>query len=358
MNGSASAFAIPRNTLAEGAVYQAEIAIWRKITEDTKGYPGVAAWAAYTQTTAFPLRTAFTTTDVLWYGYAKVQRMLQASPDAPAAAPGNAFEFLAFADGPLPASINAASAGASAMAKSGGSWRARESFPTQAALDARFPLGAISLVLDTAHNGIHTHPLALPSVNFPAAPQIANFHDANAIDPSQPFTLRWHPLPAGTAADFVQVQVRKGSDLLLSSPEHPFAPGALNGTSTSFTVPASLLAPGGSCEVSIFFLKAATTDSFSYPKALGVCGCARQTVATIRARGGNFPTPALRNFRRNGSSVQFDFAADPGRQYVVQGSSDLKTWSALLIGNAPGADFPVQLPIDFRQNRFLRIQTQ
>lgn len=361
LNGNAASFVIPRNTLAEGGVYQGEITIWRKVIEDTKGYPGVAAWAGYTQTTSFPLRAVFAITDVHWYGFAKVQRCVQTSANPPAAV--NVFEMLAFADATQPDNLDSASIGTSSgpapLVKSGSSWRLRESFPTQGALDTRFPPGALTLTLDTAHNGIRQQSLALPAGSFPAAPQIANFNEASAIDSTQPFVLRWNPLAGGAASDFVQVQVRKGAALALSSAEHPFAPGALNGTSTSFALPAGFLGPGEACEVSILFLKAAVRDTFSYPRALGLCGYARQTTATVRARGGNVTTPLLRNLRRNGGAIQFDFAADPGRQYVVQGSADFRAWSNLLFTNAPGASFTLQLPIDAgSKHQFLRIVTQ
>lgn len=363
LNGNAASFLIPRNTLAEGGVYEGEITIWRKMTEDTKGYPGAVAWAAYTQTTTFPIRTIFSITDALWFGYSKIQHFVQTSANAPAQAAANPFEFHAFADASQPANINSAnisaSAGMAALVKSSGSWRLRESFASQAALDARFPNGALTLRLDTAHNGVRLQSLTLPAGNFPAAPQIANFNEASVIEAGQPFVVRWQPLAGGTSSDFVQVQVRKGAAIAAASADHPFAAGALNGTSTSFGLPAGLLAPGESCEVSILFIEAAQLDSFTYPKALGLCGYARQTTATIRARGGNITTPQLRNLRRGPNIVQFELAADPGRQYIMQSSANFQAWSNLLVTNAPGPHFDLQLPVDLRQNhQFLRVVTQ
>jgi hypothetical protein len=356
LNGSAGAVVIPRNTLDEGMVYRGEITIWRRVTEDSTGYPGVRAWAAYTQTTVFPLRTQFSETDAYWYGFAKTRRYEQTSANPPAPNGGSPAEFMAFADATaaaniLGASIVTAGGGTAAFLNFAGSWRIRETFPSQQAMEARFPAGALNLVLHTAHNGIRNLSLSLPNGSYPAAPQISNFHEANVIDAAKPFVLRWNPLTGGGAGDFVQVRIRKGGAEVLRSGDHPLAPGALNGTSTSFNLPANLLAAGEGCEVEILFMKAASVDTFSYPKVVGICGFAGCTTATIRARGGNVTTPVIRDARRLAGSMEWEFSADPGRQYVVQSSSNLSVWTDSLVTNAPNANFRLRFNINAGQRQ-------
>lgn len=362
LNGSAGSVLIPKNTFAEGRLYHGEITIWRKVMEDTKGYPGVPAWGAYTQTTRFPLRTRFNVTDAHWYGFAKTQRYLQTGASAPVLDGTAPFEFIAFADATAAANISLASvstaSGAAALLNTAGSWRITESFATQQALDARFPPGTLNMLLHTAHNGVHTVPLPLPNGAYPAAPQISNFNEANAFDPAQPFSLRWNPLAGGTADDFVQVRLFKGGAPVLQSGACPGASGALNGTSTSFTVPANFLGPGETGEARILFLKAAVLDRFSYPQVLGFSGYGRETTASLRARGGAVSAPAM-SARKNGGKFQFEFPAEQGRQYIVQGSTDLTNWTSLLITNAPGGNVLLEVNIDPGQRRQLfRLFTQ
>ena len=362
LNGSAAAVVIPANTLSEGGAYRGEITIWRRVTEDLTGFPGAVAWAAYTQRTKFPLRAKFAVADVHWYGFFKTQRLAQTSAHPPFLEAGEPFEFTAFAEATAAANIKAVSigflAGSAALMNTAGSWSLIESFASQPALEARFP-ATLTIAMQTAHNGTLSLPLTLPAGAYPAAPQISNFHEANAIESPKPFLLRWNPLAGGTADDFVQARLTKGGAVILSSGNHPFASNALHGLSTSFSLPAGLLAPGESAEISIVFLKASARDSFSYPNGLGLCGFARQTTASIRARGGNVTTPRIRNARRADSALEFDFPADLGRQYTVQASRDFSVWTDLLITNAPGTNFFLRLPINPQQrSQTLRLLTR
>lgn len=354
LNGSASSMVIPGKTLAEGKAYRGELTIWRKVTDDVTGYPGVSAWAAYTQTTEFALRTRFAVTDVFWYGYAKIQNFGQTSANAPV--PNGTFAFRAFTDATAAANIKGASLGSKALINQSGTWRFNEDFPSQQALDAQYPNGALAFSIQTEHNGVRNLSLNLPAGAFPAAPRLSNFNDANAIQAGQAFTLRWDPLAGGAASDFVQVMVRKGGTTILRSGDHPYATGALNGVSTSFGLPANLLASGEACDVTLFFLKASALDPYSYPNALGVSGFARQTTATIRARGGVVTTPRIDKLRRIPGAVEFEFDADAGRQYIVEQSSDFSIWNNLIVTNAPGARFLLRLPLEGQtHHRWMRV---
>jgi hypothetical protein len=64
---------------------------------------------------------------------------------------------------------------------------------------------------------------------------VANFADSQAIDPEQPFTLRWTGFAGAGAQDRVWVQVQS-FEPLFSTPI-PGAPGALAGTATEVVIP-------------------------------------------------------------------------------------------------------------------------
>ena len=64
-----------------------------------------------------------------------------------------------------------------------------------------------------------------------------------AVAPGQPITIRWDPLSGGTAADWVFISIWSDQgDENYTSPLYG-EPGALNGTSTSFTLPYLLALP-------------------------------------------------------------------------------------------------------------------
>ena len=80
----------------------------------------------------------------------------------------------------------------------------------------------------------------LPNVTQPNAPQVSNFNAAQAVDPSQPFTLTWNAFAGGSSADWILLEViGEGNPIF----ETPFfgQTGALTGTATSVTIPANTL---------------------------------------------------------------------------------------------------------------------
>jgi hypothetical protein len=363
LNGSALSVVIPRNVLLEGSVYRGEITAWRKST-DNAGYAGVPAWAAYTRKTEFPIRTVFGTTDVHWFGFAKVQKHTQNNALAPALTANNAFNFLAFADATAALNVKAASlkpAGGTgrALAANSTSWRFNQEFNSAQVLDTSYPAGNFDLSIDTLHNGNRIQPLTLPlPAYYPAAaPQISNWNEANSFEAGKPFTVKWNPLSSGTGNDFVQVTLRRNGQVLFQTGAHPFATGttALNGMSTSVLLPANLLQPGEPGELSILFLKPVTLDTFTYPRSLGFAGYGRETIATIRTRGGNVTAPLIRNSRLNAGNMELEIPAMAGRLYLIQGSPDLRTWTDLLYTNAPSALFFPRIPHNRQQHHlFLR----
>jgi hypothetical protein len=67
----------------------------------------------------------------------------------------------------------------------------------------------------------------------------------------------------------------------------------------------------------------------------------------------------LRNLKRLDQILEFDFPADTGRQYTVQGSIDFSRWTDLFRTNAPGSNLKLRIGIDPRQQQqWLRVTTQ
>ncbi|HTG44514.1 MAG TPA: hypothetical protein VK633_08280 [Verrucomicrobiae bacterium] len=346
--GTATSAVIPKNTLRDGGTFRAVVVATRKSTADSLGYPGVTAWASYSRQTAFTMRTIFPTLDVNWYGLAKMRRFVQTSALAPLPLNSKSYSFGAFAVATDPLNLKSASVkvpnGATkTLAGAGASWTYAEAFDTAPQLDAAYLAGAYELTLQTVHNGAQKLVIPTAAAAYPTAPVINNWNEIGAIDSAKPFVLQWAPLAGGTGDDFVQVTIRKSGQAVFRTAESPLAPGALDGRASSVILPAGLLLPGEVAEATLSYLKANALDPFSYPKALGVWGCACETMAAIRARGGNVAPPALSGLQFSNSVLGFTVSAVAGRQYTVQTSTDFRNWTDLFHTNSPGSAFLFKL---------------
>lgn len=342
----AASVTIPAGTLRPGTKHAARITAWTRSTSDTASYPGATGWAAYTRTTDLQVQTAFPINDVHWLGLYKRQSLRQSSAAAPVPLEASPFAVVGVAEAATPLSLLQAAVrfpnqALGALAGAGVGWNWTQSFPTQQAMDAAYPAGDCTLTLATLNNGAREVILPLAATAWPSAPHVSNWNDANRIDPGQPFTLRWHPIAGATADDFLQVKITRNSEVIFKTGDHPRSLGALAGTASSIVLPGNLFEPGTTCEASVLFLKAARVDTFSYPKALAVAGAARETIATLRTRGGNHPAPRV-SITSDGAGVRMRVSeAAPGWLYSVERSSDLRTWTPALYINAPAGEFDI-----------------
>lgn len=75
-----------------------------------------------------------------------------------------------------------------------------------------------------------------PDLSAPEPIQILNFDASQRMNPTKPFVIRWAPIPGGRKTDHVRVLI--GGSFASPAMEEP---GSLDGTSTSYEIPASVL---------------------------------------------------------------------------------------------------------------------
>lgn len=109
-------------------------------------------------------------------------------------------------------------------------------FATQESLDQNYGPGAYLFTIETANEGTREGSLTLGTVAYPAPPHISNFPATQTLNPIQPFTLTWDPIPGATAQDMIRVRVIGSFGDVSFDSGAPLQPGALNGTATSVTV--------------------------------------------------------------------------------------------------------------------------
>jgi hypothetical protein len=201
---------------------------------------------------------------------------------------------------------------------------------SKAELDAMAPNGAAyTLTWSSLNYGQRSSTLSAPAAdNYPAAaPTIQDLPGLNALTPGEAATIRWQPFTGGTASDFIFVEVFPidGSDPLIASPGLGMA-GALDGTATSFSIPADLLGVGVTYDVKIVFLKVTSRDTTTLAGATGGIGFGKMTSAQIKTTGPAAPTitqpPASLGVAQGGSasfSVKATGSPAPTYQWLHDG---------------------------------------
>src|SRR6185436_2467917 len=120
---------------------------------------------------------------------------------------------------------------------SGNSFSFTTNFPSSNELDTAFPNGNYTITLNTLHNGTKNSTLDLQGNFSFTDPAIQNFAAAQAIDPTNNYTLSWAPLMGGTASDFIQLTIENDSGAALFETASIGKSGALNGLSNPVTIP-------------------------------------------------------------------------------------------------------------------------
>lgn len=227
--------------------------------------------------------------DAAIYGVLKGESLVQTSTAAPSAEGAAPYFFRGFADGtgdgvftggrltlPIGVSIPLS------RSDSGDQLEFADGFVSVAALDSAYPSGSYTVRLDTVHDGSPSAVMVLPTTAMPNDPHVANFTEAQSIDASASFVLRWDAMTGGLATDYIQVQIDDSQGNSVYSSPDPGAVGSLNGLSTSVTIPAGVLTAGKSYSAQIMFARIASMNTTAYPGVMGVVAFIKQTGFTLQ----------------------------------------------------------------------------
>jgi hypothetical protein len=151
-------------------------------------------------------------------------------------------------------------------------------FGSDTALEAAYPPGTYAFDFDTAHDGLRTVLLSLPSPAFPnPIPHVTNFTAAQSVNPAADFVLGWDPFVGGVTGDSIMLNVLDDSgNLVFPSADDPN--GGIINTGTSFaTIKANTLQPGRTYSGQLLFRHRTSIDTTSYPGATGLVQFRRRT---------------------------------------------------------------------------------
>jgi len=156
--------------------------------------------------------------DVRQYNLLKGQTFIQTSAGAPVASGPSNFVMQAEGDGQMMGSLtnmtftkpNSQVVSLSADGES--SYRFDQNFSSMTDLNTAFPSGTYTVTMQTVNDGQRAIQLSLTGDVYPDTPHISNFTAAQAVVPSQDFTLTWDAWGGGTVQDIVQVRIVDSSD--------------------------------------------------------------------------------------------------------------------------------------------------
>jgi hypothetical protein len=107
---------------------------------------------------------------------------------------------------------------------------------------------------------------------------VSNYTAAQAIDPSQPFTLTWNTFTNGESADWILFFITGGSGITLFQTANFGQSGALSGTATSVTIPAAILPANSTNQADLVFYHLTVTNGATTTEAF----VASATLLTIK----------------------------------------------------------------------------
>ena len=343
LNGTSTGATIPAGTLSPGVTYLARLMFARPSGQNTDYGQGVTGTAAYYTETQFPIAT-LAGPDVKRLGVVKGISYRQTGVSTPVLVDVTPYALRVFADssdgGLTSASVKLPNGTTQPFTSNNGDFGILALYPSAAGLDAAYPPGSYTLTLNTSRNGTQVVTLPLPASAFPNAPQLINFTAAQAVDPTLAFPINWNSFIGGGTNDFVQLQINSTTrDTVFQSPQ-PGQPGALNGTSTSATIPANALSPGETYQVNLLFARV-LGKSTNY--SLAFSAYFSQTDSSLVTTGNAVP-PTLTVTQTGPSEWHLHANGISGRNYLIESAPLLLapiSWQPMVnfTGSSGGFDF-------------------
>jgi hypothetical protein len=243
--------------------------------------------------------------DIARYSVLKGQVFDQTSMASPTSPSTNGFLFLSSVESTVSGSVLNASLslpnGSNRVlsAENPTTFSTQDLFNSRTVLDAAYPTGTYTFVVDTLNEGTNMPSLTIATNSYPSTPRVTNWAAAQLLDASKDFQVSWSGFNGGTSNDLIQLIVQDNlSNDVFNSGSLGDA-NALNGTNHSITLPAGTLETGQVYQAQLTFLKVASLDTDSLPGATGLAAFFSETGFTIsthtNSTGLGIVTSALSN---------------------------------------------------------------
>ncbi len=201
---------------------------------------------------------------------------------------------------------------------------ADESPATAAALDTAYPAGTYTLRFNQTGQPERVIAMNMP-VGNPPIPKIANYTEAQSINASQDFTLRWGAFTGATATDYLSLVIHDNMGHIFFMAPDACVPRPLPVTATSVVLPANTLQSGKTYEGELTFSRLFYFSTNAVANMSGSGSLTRTTRFTL-STGGGTPDAAARftAFRLlPNSNPELTLTGTAGRSYTIQRTGSL-----------------------------------
>jgi hypothetical protein len=203
----------------------------------------------------------------------------------------------------------------------------------EAVLGTNFPPATYTFTVNATASNQMVDVSFPASLAQPGAPHLTNLVAAQSVDSTQPFTLHWDPFTGGASTDFVLAMVGNA----WQSP-NPATSNALNGTSTSVTIPAGTLEPGSTYTASLGFSHPILVTNGTY---VTYVYRATDTKFSLITTAGTAPPPVVTNLSWSAGAFGFDVLSSAGQTvtvvYTTNPTDALASWPVVQTFTNPGA---------------------
>lgn len=200
---------------------------------------------------------------------------------------------------------------------------------TEALLEASYPPGAYQVHITQeqvrAANVEHTITMNIPAP--PASiPAIANFAEAQTMDPTQNFTLRWNAFTPQLPGAFISVIIVDSFGSLVFQAPNACVPRALASTDTSVVIPANYFKAGFTYTGTLQFGYNFYQSTNDVPLLSGFGTVSRATTFVLKAAGGAnpgniLPAKFLTYRQLPNGHPEMTFSGSPEKPYAILRSS-------------------------------------
>ena len=214
-----------------------------------------------------------------------------------------------------------------------GSFAYFASFETEAEMLQEYPAGTYTERF--TQTGLPERVVPIQAhIDFPPIPKIANFAEAQAVNPQQAFTLQWVAFTGASGNDFISMYIYDEEDVsrpvVFQAPD-PCVPLELEPTDTSIVLPPNTFQTGRSYVGELLFGKSFLYSTNTFPMMYGYGFNFRAVRFPMKAEGGVLPAdPAvLSNGRvQDTDRFAFDLEGTPATAYKIQRVDrlDAVTW--------------------------------
>ena len=345
LNGRSTFAVIPQGTLDAGRTYSARLYFRRYTQFDTASLPGALGAANYFSRLKFDIETV--PPDVHSFAVTKGAEYIQSSI---AESQLSHFVFQANVVAQRPGSVSSVT-----LLTPGGTllpltlqaddqtFAIAAARPSLAELNTAYPDGNYVININGVNDGFRTVTAPLAGQAFPNPPRLNNFEHAGRVDYFNDFAITWDAFLNGTIDDFIHCSLSGPGGVPVFRTGEFGQGSALFGLHTEAIIGGETLMPGTYYTGSLLFEKVVNLDDESYPEALGRISYFARTRFSLVTMGIGNPAAVLPPQLLSGNQVQLTFKNAVGAAYVVEGSSDLKTWTP--IGTLSPAESPASIVV-------------